>query len=302
MVNLRKITPSYTGDSQHWNGDDINNLVDILQGNSSVDKIPITAIDKGPALQYLRTNTDATALEWTDDPTNNVLYKSLLSTPRRKYGWYNPFSPASGSGICSGLLSYDTVGTGAATNFTYTGGGGGGTIESSRQLTTGATSGNISSIRFNGTFFQRKGNPYFGCRFLVESITGNFRVFMGFTDQSYTAVTSSADPLATHYGIALWLDKAVSSSWKIMRNDGVASSTVSTLSTNQTVDTNKHTVAIVGDETAANWVLTFDGTVATTYTTVIPGSANGLGWSIYIETNDTTSRNLDIISADCEVL
>lgn len=63
MVNLRKCNPTYSGDAQHWNGDDINNLVDILQGNST-DKIAVNGITKGTALQLLRTNSGATGLEW----------------------------------------------------------------------------------------------------------------------------------------------------------------------------------------------------------------------------------------------
>lgn len=64
--SLRKVFPSFGSfDMQHWNGDDINNLIDILQGNTS-DKIPITAIDKGAADQYLKTNAAGTGLEFAD--------------------------------------------------------------------------------------------------------------------------------------------------------------------------------------------------------------------------------------------
>jgi hypothetical protein len=102
-------------------------------------------------------------------------------------------------------------------------------------LATTATQYDAACILYNcpnGNRIAKSQNPTFYCRFLPNSTTG-IRIFMGWwciaAGAQFTAPTTGGatfDLLANKRGIGLYLDTVVSNNWKIMHNDGNASSTI----------------------------------------------------------------------------
>jgi hypothetical protein len=154
---------------------------------------------------------------------------------------------------------------------------------------TGATINSLEGLRINSVFMtQRDLDPEFRMR-IKGVVVSNCRIFIGLTGASVAPVPSS-DYLATLSGIGFWANTAVDTNWKIMQNNGAASSDITTISNVGPLDTNTHEIALRAINASSKWQYQWDNGVWNDVNTAIPAATTGLGWLWYIE-NVTAANN-----------
>lgn len=201
---------------------------------------------------------------------------------------------ANGEGQWGTRITADTVGSGTSVASAMDNDG------PHRASSTGATTGNMVSIRSNSNATARRDyNPVLLCKFKLVHATG-VRAFIGYSS-STSAVSSVSDPLNALSGVGLWLDTGVSANWKIRHNAGSGAST--DVNTTIPADTSVHTLKIIADTATPKFTIMVDNgsyVASTNVTTPIPAATTALQWYCWIESRDGASKTYNIYYAEQE--
>ncbi len=215
---------------------------------------------------------------------NRTGVSSVVNTPDNgKVGTWHAASATGGDGLLNGRLTAITVGAGPPTQTV-----GNDATGNYYTYDTSATINNLSGLRTAVQLTRRALNVYFKTAVYPTSVT-NVRVFAGLV-ASGSAPASAADPLNALEGVALWLDSAVSSAWKIMHNDASGASTVDTTGVTGVLNT-LYPVEIYAMADDNSFRISFEGS-SYEYTTNIPAATTNLAWWVYMENTTGASRTM----------
>jgi len=147
---------------------------------------------------------------------------------------------------------------------------------------TGTTINSLSGTRINSVgITERDLNPE--THWIIKSTAAtDTRIFMGFTS-STAAPVSAADYLANLSGVGFYVDTSIDGNWKIMQNDGSATSNITTLANIGTFGTTKIDLGLRAVNASSKFQYSFSNGAWTDINTKIPAAATGLGWVWYIE-------------------
>lgn len=205
---------------------------------------------------------------------------------RTKRGKYNAIHPTdSAMGILQGTIS--TFTNGATATIAKT-------IDSTgchMTFTTHNTTNDTCGAKVT-KFTERDLQPVLKCKFKHPS--GSLtRMFIGFHSNADTSLTTVASILANYSGFGLFIDGQASANYRLLTNDGSASST----NTDSTVafDTNVHELQILSDN-GSGVLFVLDDTLLTgaKITTGVPAVGTDLGAYWAIMTQTTAQKVMDI--------
>lgn len=223
--------------------------------------------------------------------TNKLPNSIVYNWNAFKYGVYTLSTATGGDGIWNGFLTS----TGTHTNFSTT------STNFRARYSTGTTIGNQAGLRTTSDYTKSQyayPDALHGKISLDNNSQTNFYFFIGLHEDSSFPTGDVVDWGDNKSFIGLWINHP-SDSFRTQRNNGGLSSSGSNLSPlTGHLGTGNHEFNIYYDTGAANWKIIFDGTT-NTYTDG-PALNTSMGLIAYIETKDTTAKELEIAWLYCQ--